>query len=705
MCSIKVFNNRKREVSLLVTVILAEKPDQAKKYANALGNAKRGKGCFEVSTSLFQGEVIVTWGIGHLVGLSSMDKYEEKYKKWNIADLPFQPQKMLYEVNSNTREQFNNAKAQLEKADLIILATDPDREGENIGYSIFSKCSTKVRNTPKKRLWINSMVDKEIQRGFKNLKEGSDTYNYYVEAQTRQISDYLVGMNFTRYFTLLAQSKGLSGVYSLGRVQTPCNSLVVQNNLEIENFKEETFYKIMGSVTKNKKVVKFTNDIKYKSKEELADAIAKHGLDREVKTSISAVNQEMKMKKAPKLFNLGGIQSYANKKWKYSLDKSLQIIQSLYQEGYLSYPRTDCDLITTNEFEYLKANLENYKNVLGVSFENTNMDPRKEFVNNDRVLEHYAVIPTEKIPNLTTLDEAQRNIYQAVTKNSILMFAADYIYESTTVKVTINGMVFVANGNVPKNKGWTSIEALEKDEQEKETLDLLPPFSEGETVSFLPKTELGKTKPPTRLTEASLGGKGGLMDKLGLGTPATRSSIIKTLIDREYIRVEKTKLYPTEKGILLYDLTKNILLGSPEMTAKWEAYLKKIGTGTGTQIAFLNNIKNFISSTLTDLTGKDISSEKIQQVKDSDKQEFGDYLVKEEAKIYKCSKKESEKNDFVIFKNMSGKKVTISQVKQLLIKGKTSLIKGFTSSRTGNKFDAYLVLENEEVKYEFPSKK
>jgi len=686
------------------TVILAEKPDQAKKYADALGTIKKGKGFFEVTTNILDGDVIVTWGVGHLVGLASMDKYGDQYKKWKMENLPFQPKKMIYEVNSNTKDQFYNVKGQLEQADLIVVATDPDREGENIAYSIFSKCSSKVQKTPKKRLWINSMVEKEIQRGFKNLLDSRETYNYYIEAQTRQISDYLVGMNFTQFFSLLAKSKGLKGVYSLGRVQTPCNSLVVQNDLDIKNFKEETFYKIFGKVIKAKKTVKFINETKYLTKEELESAIKKHNLEQPITTSILSVKKEVKSKKAPKLFNLGGIQSYANKKWKYSLDKSLKIIQSLYLEGYLSYPRTDCDLITTNEFEYLKMNLESYKQVLGISFENANMNPRKEYVNNDKVLEHYVIIPTEKIPNLTTLDEAQRNIYEAVAKNTILMFADDYTYESTTVKININDLEFTAKGNVPKNPGWTKVEPLEVDEKDKENMVLLPSFSEGEIIQFNPKTEEGKTKPPTRLTEASLGGKGGLMDKLGLGTPATRSTIIKTLIDREYIYVEKTKLYPTEKGILLYDLTKDILLGSPEMTAKWEEYLQKIGKGTGTQGVFLNNIKNFICSTLNELKKKDISSAKVEQVKNSDKKEIGNYLVKEESKVYKCSTIESPNEHFVIFKNISGKKLSTSQVKQLLEKGKTSLIKGFTS-KTGKKFDAYLILQAGQLKFEFPTKK
>ncbi|MGG4265457.1 DNA topoisomerase [Peribacillus simplex] len=683
------------------TVILAEKPNQAKKYASALGTVNKGKGYLEIDTNIIDGDVSITWGVGHLVGLSSMDKYGEQYKKWNMNNLPFHPTRMLYEVSEKTKDQFLCAKEQLEKADLIILATDPDREGENIAYSIFSKCSQKVRDTPKKRLWINSMVDKEVQRGFRNLKDSKETYNYYVEAQTRQISDYLVGMNFTQYFTLFAQSKGLKGVYSVGRCQTPCNSLIVQNDLAIKNFKEEIFYKIIGMAEKNNDKVKFTTDKKYENKDELSKILKPFQLEEKIKTNIISVKKEIKTKKAPKLFNLGGIQSYANKKWKYSLDKSLTIIQSLYQDGYLSYPRTDCDLITTNEFEYLKSNLEKYKEVIGVSFESKNLNPRKEYVNNDKVLEHYGIIPTEKTPNLSSLDEVQRNVYEAVVRNTVLMFAEDYSYESTVVKVNINGIDFTTKGNVPRVLGWTNIEKLD-DDKEKEDKVILPEFIEGEEIIFTPILEEGKTKAITRLTEASLGGKGGLMDKLGLGTPATRSTIIKTLIDREYIKVEKTKLYPTEKGILLYELTQDMLLGSPEMTAKWEEYLKKIGDGEGSQKIFLNNINSFISKTLNELKGKELTADKIQKVQDIDKIEIGDYLVKEESKVFKCiNKKQSPATEFIIFKKISGKNLTLSQIKQLLLKNKTNLIKGFTSNKSGKKFDAYLVLKGEKVEFDF----
>lgn len=685
------------------TVVLAEKPDQGKKYANALGVAKKNNGYFQVNSNIIPGEVIVTWGIGHLVGLSSMDKYGEQYKKWNINNLPFQPQKMIYEVSQNTKSQFIVVKKQLESADQIIIATDPDREGEHIAYSIFSKCSQKVQNIPKKRLWINSQAEKEIQRGFKNLKDSKDTYNYHVEAQTRQISDYLVGMNFTQFYTLLAQSKGLSGVYSLGRVQTPTNSLVCKNDLSIKNFKEETFYKLLGIVLKDNIRVKFTNDFKYKSKSELMQTVSKYNLDQQVQTSIQSVKKELKSKKSPKLFNLGGIQSYANKKWKYSLDQTLKVVQSLYQAGYLSYPRTDCKLITTSEFEYLKENLEQYKNLLNITFRNGNLEPRKDYVNNSKVLEHYAIIPTDIIPNLSNLNDAQKNIYSAVVKNTVLMFADDYVYESTIVTIDINGLMFTATGNIPKQAGWTKLESIVNEKESEEGVRL-PSFKEGESILFIPKSEEGKTKPPTRLTEASLGGEGSLMEKLGIGTPATRSSIVKTLIDREYITVEKTKLYPTEKGYLLYELTKNILLGSPEMTATWEEYLKKIGLGTGSQEIFLKNIKNFIQSTLVELKQTEVSSEKIELVKNSNKEEFNNYFVSEKSKVFECVNKNNNSDIVIIFKNISGKKISIAQVKQLLTKNKTTLIKGFISKKE-KKFDAYLVLKEGKVLMEFPKRK
>jgi len=672
------------------TVILAEKPDQARKYAQALGETKNNKGYIDVTSPIIPGDVVVTWGIGHLVELAPFEAYDERFKKWNLADCPFLPESPIYQVPEKTKAQFYAVKLQLETADHIIVATDPDREGENIAYSIFSACSRKVQDMPKQRLWINSMVKSEIQRGFKNLKDGKETYPFYIEAQTRQISDWLVGMNFTRIFTVLSHHNGLKGVYSIGRVQTPCNALVVENDLEIRNFKPETFYRLQGLVNKDDKVVRFTNPAKYKTKEEMQAAVQKHQLTNPFRARIESVKREQKAKRAPKLYNLGGIQGHANKKWKYSLDKTLKVIQSLYQRGYLSYPRTDCDLITTNEFDYLREHLDAYMAAAGVSFKKANMEPRKEYVNNDKVLEHYAIIPTVSIPEVGALPEEEQNIYLAVVRNTILMFAEDYIYETTIVVVDRNGMAFTAKGNVPVVPGWTQIEELEEKD---EKTDKLPAFMEGEEILFIPKIEKDVTKPPVRLTEAKLGGKGGIMDKLSLGTPATRASIIKTLIDRGYVRVEKTKLFPTEKGILLYDNTKDTLLGKPEMTQQWEGFLVNIGKDKvgpeARQKKFLGNIHAFCRD-----AGEKLKASHARQAVT---RQISGYVVEETGGAYNVK---AGQTSFVIWKTIAGKNITEVYVKQLLEKGRTSLISGF-KSKTGKDFKAYLVLADNKVEMEF----
>jgi len=341
-------------------------------------------------------------------------------------------------------------------------------------------------------------------------------------------------------------------------------------------------------------------------------------------------------------------------------------------------------------------------NICGVSFKPTNVEPRKEYVNNDKVLEHYAIIPTVSIPSVAGLSADEQNIYLAVVRNTVLMFAEDYKYESTVVSVDINGMEFQASGTVPLNYGWTKIEELEEPEDEQPKL---PPFSEGETVLFNPNSEEGVTKEPARLTEAKLGGKGGVMDKLNLGTPATRSGIIKTLIDREYIRVEKTKLYPTEKGILLYENTKDTLLGKPEMTQKWEEALAKIGKDKADckkgQEVFLKNIREFCGKTAEALKCKGISDEQAHHVKQAGEKYIGLYTVTESPKAYNVK---SAAGAFPIWKTVSGKKLTEAHVKQLLEKGRTGLIKGFKSKK-GKSFDAHLVLCEGKVTFEFANKK
>lgn len=683
----------------MATVILAEKPDQAEKFAFALADKKIPKsgGKFEFQSEVF-GDTIVTWGIGHLVGLSMPEKYEwlPNKEKWDLANLPFLPKmdELKYEVSKGKSQQFAVVKACLENADQIIIATDPDREGENIAYNIFKLCKQSIFKKPMKRLWINSLVKSEIIKGFKDLRNAEETISFFEEANARQIADYLVGMNYTELYTLKLQQKGLSGVVSLGRVQTPVNTLVVENDLSIKNFKSEK-YKVIEchTVDREPKVI-FKNSREYFNLDEFEADTKKYGLDSASIGIVKSVEKTLKQVEPQKLFSLGGIQEYANSRWKYPSKKTDKIIQSLYDRGYLSYPRTDSELITTSEFEYLKANLNAYKELLNINVETPCLEPNKRFVDNAKVLEHYALIPTTELPDISSFSTEERNIYEAVAKRACMMFAEPYKYENTKVVLDVNGLDFQTTGNVPISLGWKKVDKPVDDNDNDDSK--LPPFVEGEEVNISVKFIDKFTKEPKRLTEGKLVGKTGIMAKLGLGTPATRSSIVDTLQSRGYIKVENTKVYPTPKGYLLWDLTKNkdLLIGKPETTAQWEDFLGKIAKKSYTREDFLRNIYKYINVTVQELKETDFQSKFLNQSITQDFYEFGDYLVEEKEKIFVVRKKEDD-SSFIIYKNNSGKTLTIDIIKELLEKGKTSKkITGF-KSKENKKYDAYLIFDKD----------
>jgi len=630
------------------------------------------------------------------VGLSMPEAYDVK-NTWTYDGLPFLPdaKTMKYEVSDGKQKQFKVVKEAIEGASTVVVATDPDREGENIFYNIMKLCKSSTYQKPMKRLWINSLTDKEIIRGFSNLRDAKETIGYFYEANSRQIGDYLVGMNASPMYTLKLKEKGLTGVYSLGRVQTPVNTLIVENDLAIKNFKPEN-YKVIECETETTPKVVFKNKTEYFDDNEFQEVWEKHRLEEAKSGQIKNVEVSEKQQQSPKLFSLGGLQRYANSRWKYPTKKTDGLIQELYQKGYLSYPRTDSELITTNEHAYLVANLEAYKSFLNITQELPNTAPNKRYVDDNKVLEHYALIPTEKIPNLESLSADEKNIYLAVMERTILMFAKPYVYENTKVELDVNGLAFHAIGNVPKEMGWKSVLSFDEDEKEEEAK--LPPFEVGEVVPSMVKKIVKVTKPPKQLTEGTLVGKGGLMDKLNLGTPATRSSVIETLLNRGYAKIEKNKIVPTAKGYLLWDLTKNknLLIGDPEMTAKWEEYLSKISKGEGTQESFLNNIYKFLDSMINQLKEMDFESQYIREQVEATTKRVGDYTINEKAKVFEVT--DAESHQFVIFKEFSGKKLTLKLVEELLANGKTkNPVKGL-KSKSGKTYEAHLVFDRDSKK-------
>lgn len=689
----------------MTTVILAEKPDQGEKFATALAGKKLIKkgGKFEFQSEIF-GETIVTWGIGHLVGLSLPEKYNElpSKERWAYENLPFLPavEVLKYEVAKDKGNQFRAIKECLEKATTIVIATDPDREGENIAYNIFKLCKKSIFKVPMKRLWVNSLEKKEILRGFANLRDATETESYYKEANARQIADFLVGMNYTELYTLKLSEKGVDGVVSVGRVQTPVNTLVVENDLAIKNFKPEAYKVIECESLEKQPVVRFKNSKEYFDQKEFEIDTKKYGLDSASKGIVKEVAVTDKETPPQKLFSLGDIQEYANKRWKYPAKKTDKIIQGLYDRGILSYPRTDSNLITTNEYEVIKAHLEILKALVGIEADTPIMEPRKRFVDNEKVLEHYALIPTAEVPDsLNKLTGEEQNIYKAIATRACLMFAENYKYQNTKVTLDVNGLEFYASGNVPVSFGWKQSDKDLDEADGKE--DRLPAFSQSEEVSikicFIDK----QTKEPARMTEGKLVGKTGVMAKLGLGTPATRSNIIETLLNRQYIKIENTKVYPTPKGYLLWDLTRNkdLLIGKPETTAQWEQTLTKIAKKEYTREGFLKQIYKYIGVTVAQLKDTDFVSEFLDASVSQNKLTIGGYDVTDKKAVFVIKNRASEE-EFTIFKTFFGKKISNSILEELLTKGETKKpIKKLIGS-SKKPFDARLKWNSETKKIE-----
>ena len=718
----------------MTILIIAEKPNQVKKYVEALGNSFNNKdGYIELESELFDKKVIVTWCVGHLIQLAHMEDYDSNLKQWSKDTLPFIPEDFIFKVSDYGSKQFKIIKELCENLNSdseIIIATDPDREGEAIARYVLNKIPC-TKNLKLKRLWANTQEPEGLKLAFKNLKDADDTYRFYLEAEARSIADWLVGMNFTRYVTLEMKQLGIDeGVFSVGRVQTPTLYMVYKRNNEIKNFESKTYYEMVAKDKENENAV-FKSEHKFDSIDEFEQFLNENNLNCECEGEIKEISISEKRKVAPNLFKLGGIQKVANQKWGYTLDKTLSIVQSLYDKGYLSYPRTDCSLITHSEFEYLKDNFSSYCKLLNIEIEQKNIEPRTQYVNDSKVLEHYAIIPTKQIPEndvYNNFSDDEKKIYDEVVKRTLSMFMEDYIYSETKIVLCIENVEFKLTGNVAKEQGWKLLDSENKNSKEK----LLPNYKENEKLSLnlVPK-ELN-TKPPKYLTEATLGGEGGLMENCskfieneelkgnlkevhGIGTPATRSSIVKSLIDRGYLETKKKHLMITPKGTLLCSALENTNLVSVEMTANWESTLKDISE-KGHRIRqneFIDSIKQYIKQMIN-------SDNKLLKLESNDKNiekaieqsticncpkcsngRIKKLLSKNKKLFYACSNKDC---DFIIFGMISNKNITPQIVKEIIEKGKTKTIKGFTS-KAGKKFNAKLKLTEKGVEFDFNKKK
>ena len=577
----------------MVTVILAEKEMQAIAYAESLGPVSRKGNVYVVKQSpYFSDEVHIVAAEGHLF------EYALPEDNWDLDQLPLVNVsfKQQLKKDKKSKDIFKRIYQEVVKADQVIIGTDSDREGERVAYSILSHIPEgKAKIT--KRLWVNSMTTRSLQKAFQNLRVPAETYNYYLEAEARPQSDWLVGMNLSPLATLDLQkqgkiSKGKGNSLSVGRVQTPVVRLICENDLAIQNFKPQNYWKMQ--LEDKESGVMFSHKEKFFDSDEflrLSRSLAPVG-------TVSSVEIEEHKKQAPSLFNLSDLQALAAKKWSFEPDKTVDLAESLYLKKYLSYPRTDCRFITEEEFSYIRANLKNYQDVLGCQFEPVHTEPRKEYVDAQKVAKasHYALTPTENIPQLAKLTSDERLIYEAVAKHTILMFEADCHYETTSVGLSNNGLIFKAVGRRLIRPGWA------KWGEQKNKADInLPDYRIGDLVHTKNGVVEGTTKPPKRLTESQMIGQ--VLPKYGLGTQATRATTLKTVQERGYVKKEKKtgQLFPTPKAYLLIHYLYDNEFSDPETTGGWELFLSQIGEGAIDPREFVDGIKEKLAKQIQDV--------------------------------------------------------------------------------------------------------
>lgn len=591
------------------SLVIAEKPSVARDIARVLGANQKNGGILEGKN------YVVTWALGHLVTLADPEEYDRKYEKWEMATLPMLPKEMKLVVIRQTGRQFSIVKTQLFRKDIgeIIIATDAGREGELVARWILEKAGC---HKPIKRLWISSVTDKAIKEGFANLKDGHDYDNLYRAAVARAEADWLVGMNGTRALTCKYNAQ-----LSCGRVQTPTLAMIAKREEEIRKFVPKEYF----GISLETQDVKWTwRDEKTKSFRTFSRERAEQIKGRLENAALEITSVEKKAKKtmAPGLYDLTTLQREANLKYGFSAKETLNIMQRLYENHkVLTYPRTDSryigkDIVPTIKERLKACGIGPYRKLAGALM-NKPVQVNGSFVDDKRVSDHHAIIPTEQFVQLDHMTNEERKIYDMVVRRFLAVLYPASQYEQVTMEAKAAGETFAASGKVIKSLGWREVyegradDDLEDDtEDEKKLKDQrLPEMKTGTRLKIL-KTSLntGKTKPPARFTEATLlaamenpvkfmetrdkEAVKTLGETGGLGTVATRADIIEKLFHSFMMEKKGNEIHITSKAKQLLELVPEDLK-KPELTADWEMKLSQIAKGRIRQGDFLHQIRDY----------------------------------------------------------------------------------------------------------------
>lgn len=596
-------------------LVLAEKPSVGRDIAKVL-KCNQNKGAY-----IEGNKYIITWALGHLVGLQDPEGYDEKYKTWSMETLPMLPKYMKLTVLKKTSKQFYEVKKLLNRNDIeeIVIATDAGREGELVARWIIEKSGVKK---PIKRLWISSQTDKAILDGFKNLKPGSQYENLYKAAVCRAEADWIVGLNATRALTCKYNAQ-----LSAGRVQSPTLAMIVDREDEIKNFRPKDFYTIAAKA--NGIVLQWINNDNNTRifNEEWANKILNNSKGHDAK--ITSITEIPKKKFSPALYDLTELQRDANKIWGYSAKQTLSIMQRLYENHkILTYPRTDSRYISTDVVstipDRLKAIAIGEYRMAASEILKGKISGNKSFVDNSKVSDHHAIIPTEQKPNLSNLSSEEKHIYDLVVKRFLSILMPPFEYIQTNIKADINGESFIAKGQVIKSKGWKSLydkEIIDDSSNEDDLKNqVLPKLNKGDLLKInAVDLSKGQTKPPARFNEGTLlsamenpqkyvnvdkDSAKTLNETGGLGTVATRADIIEKLFNSFVIEKRGKEIIPTSKGRQLIDLVPKELK-SPLLTATWEKKLDGISKGKEDSNLFIKEMRNYAIALIEAIKGTD----------------------------------------------------------------------------------------------------
>jgi DNA topoisomerase-3 len=687
-------------------LIIAEKPSVAREIASVLGVTEKKDG-FLAGSGYY-----VTWALGHLVGLGMPEDYG--LSGFQKASLPVLPDPFLltvrklkkdkgYATDTGALKQLKIIEQLISRSDSIVVATDAGREGELIFRYIYEylKC-----NKPFQRLWISSLTEKAIRQGFDALKPGSDFDGLYHAAQSRSRADWLVGINASQALSIAAGS----GSYSLGRVQTPTLALICKRYLENKNFNVQSYWQIR--LEHRKEYMGFTSlsQTRWDNRKQAEEALKT--IERHAEAIVTAVENKNISEQPPLLFDLTGLQKEANKKLNLSAEETLNIAQGLYEKKFITYPRTGSKHIPEDiwpQIPSLVRALQDRKTCKEGAVKMKWGRFNKRIVNDVKVTDHHGLLITEKIPS--ALSAKENALYDMIALRLLESLSHPCIKEMTDVMAQVSQYDFALKGCKISEAGWRSIRGNFAEEGS-EPIPELPILKAGDELKIKKATVLEKkTRPPELYTEAGLlaamehAGKQLVQEEerkalqsIGIGTPATRAAIIETLFKRSYIKREKKTLIPTEKGLQVYDLVKDKTIANVAMTAEWEIALHAIEHSKTDADSFQQEMKSYATTLTNELLNISINMEQLPEL--SCPKCKKQHLITRD-KIVKCP---DEDCGWIQFRNVCGIQIPLEEIENLVVKGRTSLLKAM-KSKAGKTFDAYIVMNDKgETCFEFEKK-